>query len=185
VTGGLVSMPRQISNQQPHADGEDVGSDVFFDKVAVRFFCPPFSGSGDGDRSLLLLPTLFIGWVSTAPLMVSAAAVSSFGRRWLGHWRRWMVRPLLFFAGGRPMLIHCLRCVSEVIPGAGSCGSTNVWRLLRRLKVDRGVCACSDGRELRRRREGDAVLGLGFLCVIPNILMFLSVKDRVVLYFFL
>jgi hypothetical protein len=55
----LVSMPRQISNQQPRADGEDVGSDVFYNEVDVRFFCPPFSGSGDGDSSLLLLPTLF------------------------------------------------------------------------------------------------------------------------------
>jgi hypothetical protein len=139
----LVSMPRQISNQQPRADGEDVGSDVFYNEVDARFFCPPFSGSGDGDRSLLLLPTLFIGWFSTAPLTVLAAAVSSSDRQWLGHSRQQMILPLLFFAGGRSMLVHRLRCISEVVLGVRSCGSTYVWRLLRRLKVDRRVRACT------------------------------------------
>jgi hypothetical protein len=48
----------------------------------------------------------------------------------LGHRRRRDLFSPLVFTCRRPMVVQCLRCVSAVVPGAGSCGINKVWRLV-------------------------------------------------------
>jgi hypothetical protein len=61
-----------------------------------------------------VLPNLFVGWASTAPLMMLAAAAAFPGHRLGALRRQWMFLPLLSVTSQRPMVVQRRWCISVV-----------------------------------------------------------------------